>query len=40
VNGMVYVPLRFHVLVGSDAKMTDRFYRLSPRRVAGLIATR
>jgi short-subunit dehydrogenase len=28
----------FRVLVGGDAKMMDRFYRLSPRRAAGLIA--
>ena len=29
---------QFRVLVGSDAKMMDRFYRLNPRRAAGLIA--
>ena len=28
----------FRVLVGSDAKMMDRFYRLSPRRATALIA--
>ena len=28
----------FRVLVGGDAKMMDRFYRLSPKRAAGLIA--
>jgi len=30
----------YRVLIGSDAKMMDRFYRLSPRRAAGLIATK
>jgi hypothetical protein len=31
---------RWPVLIGSDARMMDRLYRLSPRRAAGLIATR
>jgi hypothetical protein len=26
------------VMVGSDAKMMDRLYRLTPRRAAGFIA--
>lgn len=29
---------RFRVLVGPDAKLLDRFYRLSPRRAAAFIA--
>ena len=29
---------RFRVLVGSDARMMDRLYRLSPRRATGFIA--
>ncbi|WP_328479045.1 SDR family oxidoreductase [Actinoplanes sp. NBC_00393] len=30
----------YRVLIGSDARMMDRLYRLSPRRAAGLIATK
>jgi NAD(P)-dependent dehydrogenase (short-subunit alcohol dehydrogenase family) len=30
----------YRVLIGRDAKLMDRFYRLAPRRAAGLIATR
>jgi NAD(P)-dependent dehydrogenase (short-subunit alcohol dehydrogenase family) len=30
----------YRVLIGNDAKMMDRMYRLSPRRAAGLIATK
>jgi NAD(P)-dependent dehydrogenase (short-subunit alcohol dehydrogenase family) len=30
----------YRVLVGGDAKMMDRMYRLSPKRAAGLIADR
>ena len=28
----------YRVLVGSDAKLMDRLYRLTPRRAAGFIA--
>ena len=28
----------YRVMVGSDAKLMDRLYRLSPRRAAGFIA--
>lgn len=30
----------YRVLIGGDAKMMDRMYRLSPRRAAGLIASK
>ncbi len=30
----------YRVLIGRDAKMMDRLYRLSPQRAAGLIAAR
>ena len=28
----------YRVMVGSDAKLMDRLYRLNPRRAAGFIA--
>jgi short-subunit dehydrogenase len=36
VDGMEHD--RYRVMVGSDAKMMDRLYRLTPRRAAGFIA--
>jgi short-subunit dehydrogenase len=30
----------YRVMIGSDAKLMDRLYRLSPRRAAGFIASR